>query len=248
MPANKFGSYIVNYRSRRKEEAEQERQRRLEDAKRAPKIIDPSFELFGHQSPQDYEYEDSLSHNTTKSPAASPEGMAGDWMFQNRRASAMPQPYQFEPYCEVTPKSSVSSSTSASSDARPIDYDMGWDTANTIRPRPQSHLPSSMSKIHTMSMSDLHRASAYRSRRHSGHAEPPQPSQAEKPSKSSRPAYGLGASLTKPFSIDDPFDAFDGPESQNATPVSTQAPYDLTWETTSTTLTQERDRTPRPSR
>lgn len=222
MPANKIGSYIVNYRSRRKEEAEQERQRRLEDAKRAPKIIDPSFELLGHKSPQDYDHEDFLSRTITKSPqATSPEDMAGDWMFQNRTTTTSSQPYQFEPHCEITPTSSVSSSTSACGDAKPAEYDMGWDTANTVRPRPQSYLPSSISKIHTMSMSAMHRASAYRSRRQSSHAENMQSSKAEAP-RPAQTSYNVGASLTKPFSIDDPLDVFGEPESYSPTNSSTR--------------------------
>lgn len=243
MPANKFGSYIVNYRSRRKEEAEQERQRRLEDAKRAPQIIDPSFELFGHQSPQDYSYEDVVKRDSHRSMiATSPENMAGDWMFQNRRASTMPQPYQFEPYCEITPKSSVSSSTSAASDARPASYDMGWETGNIVQPRPQSHLPSSISKIHTMSMSDMHRASAYRSRRQSGYVEQPEQSKAEQPPPAQSSSYQMGASLTKPFSMDDPLDFGSCPSS----PATARPSYDTTWDTINTS-SHESDRT-RPRR
>lgn len=240
MPANKIGSYIVHYRSRKKEEAEQERQRRVEDAKRAPKIIDPSFELFGHQSPQDYTYNDFLSGDLSKSPITSPNDASNDWMFQNRRAATTPQPYQFEPYCEVTPKSSVSSSTSACSDAKPVNYDMTWDTANTARPRPQSYLPPSISKIHTMSMSDLHRASAYRSRRQSSHNEQTQSSNVEQP-QSPQSSYKMGASLTRPFSIDDPFDTF----CDTGSPI--QPGYDTTWGTKSPTATHDQNDTRRPS-
>lgn len=211
MPASKIGSYIVHYRSRKKEEAEQERQRRIEDAKRAPKIIDPSFELFGHQSAQDYLYEDPFRHDLSMSPpTASP---SDDWVFQNRRAATMPQPYQLDHHCDITPKTSVSSTNSAYSDVKPVtDYDMGWDTTNTVRPRPQSHLPSATPVPHSLSMSDLHRASAYRARKHLSYQENPtaQKSSSEQPRKA-QADYTMGASLSRPFSMDDPLEIW--PES-----------------------------------
>lgn len=211
MPASKIGSYIVHYRSRKKEEAEQERQRRMEDAKRAPKIIDPSFELFGHQSPQDYLYEDPFRHDLNTSPPSVPPN--DDWVFQNRRAATMPQPYQLDHHCDITPKTSVSSTMSACSDVKHVtDYDMGWDTTNSIRPRPQSYLPSVTPVTHSLSMSDLHRASAYRSRKHLSYQENQtvQQSKDEQPRKA-QADYAMTASLTRPFSMDDPLEIW--PES-----------------------------------
>lgn len=234
MPANKIGSYIAHYRSRKREEAEQERQRRIEDAKRAPKIIDPSFELFGFTSPPNGMDDDSFQHQFPAPPSTIAND---DWVFQNRRASTMPQPYQFEPYCEVTPKSSVSSSNSASSDAKAMpDYDTSWDTSNTARPRPQSYLPSFASANYSASTSDLHRESAYRSRRQTNYYEnnsgygykeqqqyqsplpPPQPQQQQ-----SQSSYKVAASLTRPFSINDPLESFSEPTDDSY--IGNQAPY-----------------------
>lgn len=246
MPANKIGSYIVHYRSRKKEEAEQERQRRIENARRAPKIIDPSYELFGHQSPpQDYLYEEPFRHDLMAPPASiSP---SDDWTFQNRRASTMPQPYQMSPYCEITPKTSVSSTTSACSGVKPTtDYDMGWDTTNITRPRPQSYLPSVSPAPHSLSMSDLHRGSVYRARKHlssleSGPTKKSSVEQMRKPQSD----YTMGASLTKPFSVDDPLEIWSEDVADDRDESSKQTSYDVTWDTNSK---QGSDRsTPRPS-
>lgn len=247
MPVNKLGSYIVHYRSRKKEEAEQERQRRIDDAKRAPKIIDPSFELFGHQSPQDYDhlYEEPFRHDLVTPPASiSPND---DWTFQNRRASAMPQPYQMSPFCEITPKTSVSSTTSACSDIKPTtDYDMGWDTTNIARPRPQSCLPSITPASHSLSMSDLHRGSAYRARKQLSHHEnePTKKSSIEQIRKP-QSDYTMEASLTKPFSMDDPLEIWSESVVDDQSESSEQTSYDTTWDTSSK---QGSDgSTPRPS-
>lgn len=215
MGANKIGSYLVQYRSKRKEAAEEEKRRRIEDAQRRPAIIDPSFELFGHSTPSSQQlYDDSARHDA---PTTLPAPANDDWLFQTRRASTLPPDYQLDPYCEVTPKSSVSSQNSAVSDASSSrDYGLGLDGASTARPRPQSYLPSSASASYSLSMTDLHRSTEYRSRRRSGHVGNQQESL---PSydrcHQSQPSYGLQASLTRPFSIDEPLESLSEPLRQS---------------------------------
>jgi len=212
MGANKIGCYLVQYRSKKKDAAEEEKRRKIEDAQRRPQIIDPSFELFGHTTPVSEQWHnDPISHDT---PATSPGSINDDWLFQTRRASTLPRDYQFDSYCEVTPKSSVSSQNSAASDATSTNnYEMGWDPASTARPRPQSYLPSSTSATYSHSMADLHRSTEYKSRRQSSHIghqrqeSLPSYSRGEQP----QPAYRLEASLTRPFSIDDPLDFLSEP-------------------------------------
>lgn len=209
MGANKIG-FLVQYRSKKKEAADAEKRRRTEDAQRRPEIIDPSFELFGHNTPPAEQAYDTV----TTSPAA----VNDDWLFQTKRASTLPRSYQFDPYCEVTPKSSVSSQNSAASDGLSSrDYEMGWDTASTARPRPQSYLPSSASASYSLSMTDLHRSTEYKSRRQGSHISHVRqegcPTYDQ--SRQSQPSYRLEASLTRPFSINDPLEFVSGPLRDN---------------------------------
>lgn len=192
---------------------EEERRRRREDAQRRPAIIDPSFELFGRQSPSSQRsYDDQFIH---RGSTISPASTSDDWLFQTRRASTLPRNYQFEPHCEVTPKSSVSSQNSAASSApSQIDYDMGWETSRTARPRPQSYLPPLASASYSHSMTDLHRGSEYKSRRYSAQPSiraPQEPLPSYDRPEEPRSAYRLQASLNRPFSIDDPLDALSEP-------------------------------------
>ncbi|KAK5956645.1 hypothetical protein OHC33_002131 [Knufia fluminis] len=205
-------SYIVHYRAKKKEAAEEEKRRRTEDAQRRPEIIDPSFELFGQKTPPSEQiYDDPFSRDTVTTPPALTND---DWLFQTRRVSTLPRNYQFEPYCEVTPKSSVSSQNSAASDAPSLtDQRMGWDVATTARPRPQSYLPSSASASYSLSMTDLHRSTEYKSRRQSSHisGQLHDGLPAYTPSQRSQPSYKLEASLSRPFSIDEPLDFLSEP-------------------------------------
>lgn len=185
----------------------------MEDAQRRPAIVDPSFELFGCKTPPSGQTCDDLFNHDTDT--ASPALPTDDWLFQTKRASTLPGNYQFEPCCEVTPKSSVSSTNSSASDAPPpTEYDMGWNTSSTARPRPQSYLPHSASALCSLSMTDLHRGSAYRSKpptNHiSTHQRPKSPPSYDK-SQRSQANYRLEASLTRPFSIDDPLELLSEP-------------------------------------
>lgn len=210
MGTHKISSYIVQYRAKKKEAAEEERRRRIEDMKRRPEIVDPSFEILGLQAPPLDSNHDDRSTITPTASSASPASTADDWLFQTRRASTIPSTaYQLEPYCEVTPKSSVTSNNSAASDApRPQDYDMGWEVSSSARPRPQSYLPSSTSASYSVSMADLHRGSEHQSRRRTlqvTNHERNESAPSHEGSSSAQPSLRLEASLTKPFSIDDPF-------------------------------------------
>lgn len=210
------GTYIVHYRAKKREAAEEERKRRIEDAKKRPEIIDPSWEILGYQSPvPEQQYENPFEHDL--GTTASSSSLNDDWLFKTRRASTMPQPYQHSPYCEVTPKSSVSSNNSAASDApvRQNSYDMTWEEPSiTARPRPQSYLPPAQSATYSLSTADLHRSSIYQSRRqatpdpsHSRHDSLPAYDKVQKPQS----AYRLEASLTRPFSVDDPLEFLSKP-------------------------------------
>lgn len=216
MAGHKIGSYITHYRSRRKEAAEEEKRKRLEDTKRRPEIIDPSYEILGLKSPPtDQSYEDPFSY--TSNTTTSPSSMYDDWMFQTRTESTSSRNLQFEPYCEVTPKSSVSSNNTTASDVPPRhEYDMGWDTSSTTRPRPYSYLPSSASALgaYSSSMTDLNRGSAYQSK--TTHVQSTKHQRQESlpsysASKPPQTKYRLESSLSRPFSIDDPLDALTEP-------------------------------------
>lgn len=219
MPASKLG-FIALYRSKKKEAVEKERQNRFDLEKRAPQIIDPSFELFGHKSPQEQYEHDTYNFGSSTLPGSSTSN--DDWIFHNRRASTLPHSYQFEPHCEVTPKSSVSSSNSNQSDSTThVENDM--TSSSITRPRPQSYLPP-MPPAHPYSTTDLDRSTAYKSRRHNSidqrsttpdhiptyeqlQANPtsPQSDQVSQP-------YKLEASLSRPFSLDQPYEDLDEPE------------------------------------
>ncbi|KAK5103063.1 hypothetical protein LTS08_003866 [Lithohypha guttulata] len=206
MGAHKIGSYIIHYRQRKKEAAEDERRRRLEDAKKRPDIIDPSWEILGYKSPRpEQSIDNSIDHDHRAATFSS--SAQGDWLFQARRASTMSGDYQLQPYCEVTPKSSISSSKSAASDQT---YDMGWvEPSMTARPRPQSYLPSAASASYSMSMMNLHGGSVPQKQRHDSpnHNHLNQQSLPfHDDSSSKRASYRLEACLTKPFSINDPLD------------------------------------------
>lgn len=209
------GTYIVHYRAKKREAADEERRRRVEDAKRRPAIVDPSWEILGYKSPlAEQQYDNPFEHDIATTSSTS---LHDDWLFQSRRASTMPENYQHSPYCEITPKSSVSSNDSAASDApvRQSSYDMTWESLpTTVRPRPQSYLPSTQSATYSMSMADLHRSSVYQSRRQDAsnsfdqrHDSLPSYDRSQPP----QPAYRLEASLTRPFSCDDPLEALSEP-------------------------------------
>lgn len=206
MGANRIGSYIVNYRSKRKEAADEERRRRDEELGRRPEIIDPSFELFGQRGQQQEQSQQSPFQDANVSQMSQ-----DDWTFQNRRANTSPEQYQLEPYCEVTPKSSISSTASKASTAPSQNYDMSWDNYSQAKPRPQSYLPPVVAEPQPTYSADSDRTSSYQSRRNTM-----QPFQAPLPRSSTSPnlqtPYQLGASLTKPFSMDEPLDFWSEPE------------------------------------
>lgn len=210
MGANKIASCLVQYRSKRKEAAEEEKRRRIEDAQRRPPIIDPSFELFGHDTPPSAQSYDGYGHDA---PSIIPAPASDDWLFQTRGASTSSHNHQLDPYCEITPKSSVSSQNSAISDASSSrGYNLGPDTVSTARPRPQSYLPPTASASYSSSLADLHRSTEYKPRRRSAHIGN---QQGRLPfldrSQQSQPGYRLEASLTRPFSIDEPLEFLSEP-------------------------------------
>jgi len=218
MPAKKL-DFISQYRSKKKEAIERERQERLDLEKRAPQIIDPSFELFGHKSPAN-QYEHNTRNagpNTFQSSSTSND----DWTFHNRRTSSMPHSYQFEPYCEVTPKSSVSSSNSNYSNRTTYtDNELAWDSCSTSRSRPQSYLPP-LPSVQSYSGLDLQRPSAYKPRRSmsmdqvasgqdsSSVYDLPYTTAVSSHSYQTSQPYRLEASLSRPFSLSEPYDALD---------------------------------------
>lgn len=209
MGSNKIGSYIVNYRSKRKEAAEEERRRREQEFGKRPEIVDPSFELFGQRG-QQQQQEQTFRSNSTPSQI-SPD----DWVFQDRRTYTSSEQYQFEPYCEVTAKSSVSSTASkASTVPSQQDYDMGWDSYEQTRPRPQSYLPPIAPIPQPAFTSDYSGVPINQSRRHTMHpAQLRQPLMTSRTMPETKSTYKLEASLSKPFSMNDPLDFWSDPAS-----------------------------------
>lgn len=216
MGANKIGSYIVNYRSKRKEAVEEERRRREQEFGRRPEIVDPSYELFGQKTQQPQLYQEEPFRNDSTASQMSSD----DWTFQSRRANTSPELYQMEPYCEVTPKSSVSSNASkASTTPSQQDYNMGWESSEQTRPRPQSYLPPVIAQTSSTYTADHNRSISHQSRRHTMLQESLPTRSIE---TSIQSAYKLEASLTKPFSMDDPMDFWSEPVQTSPTTFDRQ--------------------------
>ena len=202
---NKVGTYIEQYKSRRRHAADEERRKRLEHAQRHPVIIDPSYELFGYKAPlYTQSAQDPFTVETNNPLYASPED---DWQLHTRRSQTMPESYQFTPYCEVIPNSSVSSTESSSN------HKLHRSQCRMpLQPQPQTHLAKKMSEPYLETVSDhLPRAQASYDcdlRRHSDHTTKQRGVYPHALFTNMEEPTDLGATLSGPFSLSEPLDMY----------------------------------------